>query len=257
MLASIARARARWPAAAVAAGLVLILPSSASAAFGDRPLRIGSSGHDVRVLQSWLSHLGIATDVDGTFGRHTARSVRRFEGRHGGDGDGRLSRAEALTLRALIEPDLPARAEAQAPSEVAPVAKAALAGDGRTAIAPPGAPPQVAGVIAAANRIAGRPYVWGGGHRRWESRGYDCSGAVSYALHGGGLLDVPLVSGALARWGARGRGDWITVYGHGGHAYMVVAGLRFDTSGQGGRGPRWRPEKRSSRGFAARHPAGL
>jgi hypothetical protein len=65
------------------------------------------------------------------------------------------------------------------------------------------------------------------------------------------------VSGALARWGARGRGDWITVYGHGGHAYMVVAGLRFDTSGQGGRGPRWRPEKRSSRGFAARHPAGL
>ncbi|MEZ5122314.1 MAG: peptidoglycan-binding domain-containing protein [Solirubrobacterales bacterium] len=253
MPASIARACAHPLAAAVAAGVVLILPGSASAAFGDRPLGVGTRGHDVRVLQSWLSHVGIATAVDGTFGRGTARSLRRFERRHGGTVDGRLSRAEARRLRALVE----GGADAAPSAVVEPTATAALSGDGRTAIAPAGAPPVVAGVIAAANRIAGKPYVYGGGHGGWESRGYDCSGAVSYALHGGGLLGTPLVSGALARWGQPGRGEWITVYGHGGHAYLVVAGLRFDTSGRGGSGPRWRTEPRSSRGFAARHPLGL
>ena len=116
------------------------------------------------------------------------------------------------------------------------------------------APSAVAEAIRAANRISAKPYVWGGGHGTWWDRGYDCSGAVSYALHGGGLLDRPLDSGSLAGWGAPGPGRWISVYAHGGHAYVVIAGLRFDTSG--GPGPRWHRQPRSPAGFTVRHPVG-
>jgi hypothetical protein len=124
--------------------------------------------------------------------------------------------------------------------------------------APAGAPRAVKAAITAGNRIQGKPYVWGGGHAKWESRGYDCSGTVSYVLHAGGLLNSPLVSGAFARsFGLRGKGRWITVYANSGHAFMFVAGLRLDTSGTGGRGPRWRLEPRGMRGFVARHPRGL
>ncbi len=125
------------------------------------------------------------------------------------------------------------------------------------AIAPPDAPPAVRDAIAAANEITDRPYRYGGGHRRFSSSGYDCSGSVSYALHGGGLLDSPLDSTGFMHWGRRGRGTWITIYANHGHAYTVIAGLRFDTSGRGENGPRWRPAHRSRRGFAARHPEGL
>jgi cell wall-associated NlpC family hydrolase len=125
------------------------------------------------------------------------------------------------------------------------------------AVAPLDAPAAVRRVIAAANRIRTRPYVWGGGHGRWWDRGYDCSGAVSYALHGGELLDSPLPSGPMASWGSPGRGRWITVYANAGHAYAVIAGLRWDTSGNArGTGPRWHADMASSRGFVARHPAG-
>jgi hypothetical protein len=130
--------------------------------------------------------------------------------------------------------------------------------DGR-AIAPPQAPPAVWAVIAAANRIHGRPYVWGGGHRSFLSRGYDCSGAVSYALHGAGLLEATMVSGQLATWGEPGLGRWITVYANPDHVYMVVAGLRFDTRDDlpGVSGPRWHRALVDPTRFAARHPAGL
>jgi septal ring factor EnvC (AmiA/AmiB activator) len=124
------------------------------------------------------------------------------------------------------------------------------------ASAPASAPQAVKDVIAAANAIATTPYVWGGGHGSFESSGYDCSGAVSYALHGGGLLESPLDSTGLTTWGEPGPGRWITVYGNSGHAWMVVAGLAFDTSG--GAGPRWHnPWPNSPEGFIARHPAGL
>ena len=123
------------------------------------------------------------------------------------------------------------------------------------ASAPASAPQAVKEVIAAANAIATTPYVWGGGHGSFESSGYDCSGAVSYALHGGGLLESPLDSTGLTTWGEPGPGRWITVYGNSGHAWMVVAGLAFDTSG--GAGPRWHnPWPNSPEGFIARHPAG-
>ncbi|MGH2973828.1 MAG: hypothetical protein ACRDLL_03035 [Solirubrobacterales bacterium] len=131
--------------------------------------------------------------------------------------------------------------------------------DGSRAIAPPGAPPAVKAVIAAANRIDHRPYVWGGGHLAWAARGYDCSGAVGYALHGAGLLDQTMVSGQLATWGEPGVGRWITVYANSEHVYMVIAGLRFDTRGDppGTSGPRWHMARVEPRGFLARRPTGL
>jgi hypothetical protein len=142
-----------------------------------------------------------------------------------------------------------------------PGAEAKITDDGLAA-APAGAPDAVKQAIWAANDIVGRPYRYGGGHARgFTDRGYDCSGTVSYALHGGDLVDSPLDSSAFMRWGESGSGDWITVYSNPGHAYVVIAGLRLDTSSagdpDGGRGPRWRPTLRSSRGFKARHPAGL
>jgi hypothetical protein len=130
--------------------------------------------------------------------------------------------------------------------------------DGR-AIAPPSAPPAVKQVIAAANQISDRPYIWGGGHTSWLARGYDCSGAVSYALHGAGLLDVTMVSGQLAHWGEAGLGRWITVHASSKHVFMVVAGLRFDTRGNppGVTGPRWHRANVNAPDFVARHPGGL
>jgi peptidoglycan hydrolase CwlO-like protein len=123
------------------------------------------------------------------------------------------------------------------------------------ASAPASAPDAVKAVISAANAIADTPYIWGGGHGSFESSGYDCSGAVSYALHGGGLLESPLDSTGLSTWGEPGPGRWITVYANAGHAWMIVAGLAFDTSG--GAGPRWHSSPASStEGFIARHPAG-
>jgi septal ring factor EnvC (AmiA/AmiB activator) len=117
------------------------------------------------------------------------------------------------------------------------------------------APQAVKDAIAAANAIADLPYIWGGGHGSFESSGYDCSGAVSYALHGGGFLDSPLDSTGLETWGEPGPGQWITVYANSGHAWMVIAGIAFDTSG--GAGPRWHdPWANSPEGFIARHPAG-
>jgi hypothetical protein len=130
---------------------------------------------------------------------------------------------------------------------------------GGEAIPPPDAPPKVKRVIHAANEIRHRPYIWGGGHRSWLSRGYDCSGAVSYALHGAGLLDVTMVSGQLEHWGGAGQGRWISVYANQQHVFMVVAGLRFDTRGNpaGVSGPRWHRGRVEPRKFATRHPAGL
>ena len=143
------------------------------------------------------------------------------------------------------------------PLATVPGATAAMTTDKRTAAAPAGAPPQVVRAIAAANRITRKPYKWGGGHGRWRDTGYDCSGTVSYVLHAAGLLGAARDSSGFMRYGQRGKGGWITVYAHGGHAFMVIAGLRFDTSGRGEDGPRWRLEPRSGRGFVKRHPVGL
>jgi hypothetical protein len=112
-------------------------------------------------------------------------------------------------------------------------------------------------VIAAGDRIAGYPYKYGGGHGQWRDSGYDCSGSVSYALHGAGLLDSALTSGDFMSWGQPGPGRWITIYASPGHVYMVVNGRRFDTSGQDVSGSRWQADDRSSSGYTVRHPTGL
>jgi septal ring factor EnvC (AmiA/AmiB activator) len=143
----------------------------------------------------------------------------------------------------------------QMPAPLNPGQEAELISESE-ASAPASAPQAVKDAIAAANSIADLPYVWGGGHGSFESSGYDCSGSVSYALHGGGLLESPLDSTGLETWGEPGPGRWITVYANSGHAWMVIAGIAFDTSG--GAGPRWHdPWVNSPEGFIARHPAGL
>jgi cell wall-associated NlpC family hydrolase len=137
-----------------------------------------------------------------------------------------------------------------------PGPRAELGADG-LASAPRDAPPAVKAAIAAANSIATTPYVWGGGHGSWYSYGYDCSGAVSFALYGAGLLDTPLTSGALESYGEPGPGRWITIYANATHTYVEIAGLRWDTVGDAeGTGPRWHPEPPYPEGFVVRHPTG-
>lgn len=137
-----------------------------------------------------------------------------------------------------------------------PTAKAKLLSTGEL-IPPKSAPPRVVAVIEAANQIRTKPYIYGGGHARWWDKGYDCSGSVSYALHGGEFIESPMPSGPMAKWGEAGLGRWITVYTNAGHAYAVIAGVRWDTSGDSGEsGPRWHTDLRDNIGFVARHPAG-
>jgi hypothetical protein len=138
-----------------------------------------------------------------------------------------------------------------------PTAKARLLPNGML-IPPASAPARVKAVIAAANKIRTKPYIYGGGHARWWDRGYDCSGSVSFALHGGKFLESPLPSGPMEGWALEGEGRWITVYANAGHAYAVIAGVRWDTSGDSsGTGPRWHEDLRDNVGYVARHPAGF
>ncbi len=129
---------------------------------------------------------------------------------------------------------------------------------GTAAVAPASAPAAVKRLIAAANHIRTTPYIWGGGHASFLSKGYDCSGSVSYALHGAKLLESPLVSGSFMTWGEAGPGKWITIYANKEHVYMTVAGLRWDTGGDenGETGPRWHNAPAYPKGFVIRHPVG-
>jgi cell wall-associated NlpC family hydrolase len=154
----------------------------------------------------------------------------------------------ASAHRRVRTPRVPASGDGGLP------ALATLLADG-TASPPAGAPAEVAAAIAAGNRIASLPYRWAGGHRTWEDSGYDCSGSVGYALHGGGLLDATSDSSGLMSYGEPGPGTWITLYANPGHVYMVIAGLRFDTSGASP--SRWQTAPRTAAGFAVRHPAGF
>jgi hypothetical protein len=156
-----------------------------------------------------------------------------------------------LALAALIG--------SQAPAASAAVPRAQLLPDGR-AVAPASAPPAVEAMIEAANRIRHRPYHWGGGHRSWNARGYDCSGSVSYVMHAAGLLEWPLVSTEFMRWGGGGGGSWVRIYASHEHVFAVIAGLRWDTSfsEDGDRsGPGWSEVMRPRDGFRVRHPLGL
>ncbi len=223
---------------------------------GQRVLRQGMSGHDVRVLQGYLTLAGFATSVDGQFGPQTKQSVIAFQQAQGMKANGVVSFAVAAALRRVVA----------AQDVGGPVGKAHINPDG-TATAPAGAPAVVKAVIAAANRIIDKPYIYGGGHGQWNDSGYDCSGSVSYALHGANLLSAPEDSTGLESYGSPGRGRWITLYADSGHTWIVVAGIAFDTADYGGpnipggSGPRWRsnPTGNLADGgnYVVRHPSGL
>jgi peptidoglycan hydrolase-like protein with peptidoglycan-binding domain len=260
-----AKAVARVGAFAVLSLLVLAAPavaasggtsySAASAAprgdskhLGDRVLRKGMRGHDVRVLQSYLTLAGFSTSVTGYFGSVTRTNVIAFQKAHNFRANGVVTIPVEKTLRAAV-----ASIEADFPP---PSGTTQINSDG-TATAPANAPSVVKAVVAAANQIHSKPYVYGGGHRSFNSSGYDCSGSVSFALHGGNLLASPEASSGLESFGDPGPGRWITVYANSGHAYATIAGLRWDTAGDAkGTGPRWHTDKVSSSGYVKRHPRG-
>ena len=186
----------------------------------------------VRLLQRAL---GVV--ADGVFGPGTYAAVKRFQ------------RGKGLTADGIVGP---ATWSALGHSGITKVLKRKVLGRRRS-----GLPLVIRRVIYAGNRIAHKPYKYGGGHGSFVDSGYDCSGSVSYALHGGGLLSVPKDSSEFMSWGAPGKGRYITIYANPGHAYMVVHGRRFDTTGAGGPGGRWQRAMRSSAGYTVRHPPGL
>ncbi len=260
------RAGAGGPARAATSGGVGFGAATVRARkLGDRmPLTRGMSGRDVRQLQSFLRGAGVRSVAkpSGEFDGHTAAAVKRFEAHVTRHVDGvvdagdiyRLVRIVGDTARPGGDGD-PAGVELG----VLPLAqgdKATLTADGQ-AIAPESAPAAVRAIIAAGNHIATKPYIFGGGHGSWNAAGYDCSGSVSYALRGAGLLTRPLASYDYFTWGASGPGSWVTLYTNSGHIFMVVAGLRFDTSGHGPGGSRWQRDVRSASSYVVRHPEGL
>jgi peptidoglycan hydrolase-like protein with peptidoglycan-binding domain len=213
-------------------------------------------GHDVRVLQAYLTVAGFGATVDGAFGSGTKRSVIGFQ------------RARSMNANGIVTLDVSQalRRAVAAVQASPPTGKTRINSDG-TATAPSGAPAAVVQVVSAANQIIDKPYRVGGGHGTWNDSAYDCSGAVSYALHGGGLLNSPEDSTGLESYGSSGPGRWITIYANAGHTWVVVAGRAFDTADYGGpntpagSGPRWRsnPTGNLADGgnYVVRHPSGL
>jgi len=243
----------------------LLVPAAADARLGDAALGEGARGKDVRQLQRALCRAGFHTAVDGVFGSSTHARVRRFERAQRRRVDGVVSRADARALRRLaranatqagggaVAGELPEQADV--PSST-PGSSARLTPQG-LAIPPADAPPKIRAAIRAGNQIAKRPYKWGGGHGRLRDSGYDCSGSISYALRKAGLMSYALNSTGFMGWGRRGKGRWITIRANAGHAYMIIAGLRFDTSARRQTGSRWSARMRSPRGYRATHPVGL
>jgi cell wall-associated NlpC family hydrolase len=240
--------------------LLLVLPAGAdAAAYGSRTLAVGSHGKDVKRLQGYLGSAGHRVARDGEFGPRTLRALRATERELELRSDGVATRAEQRRIRLAVRV---AGTGGAAYSPPPPPEQVVAGEDGQVtddgfAVPPKSAPKAIREVIAAGNQIAKTPYKWGGGHGSWDDSGYDCSGSVSFALHAAGLLDSPLVSGSFARWGERGPGSWITIYANADHVYMVVAGMRFDTSARSRTGSRWTMEQRPPDGFSVTHPTGL
>ena len=237
----------KLPALAVAVLSLTWSADALAASYATRTLEVGSRGSDVRQPQGYLDRAGYDTVADGQFGPATRRSVIRFERAEERRANGRASRAEQRLVRTRA---------AGAATEQPATDKAYIGSDG-LAVAPASAPAEVRAIIEAGNEIATKPYKYGGGHARWNDTGYDCSGSVSYVLHAAGLLSRALDSTGFMRWGAAGRGTWITARTNPDHAYLIVAGLRFDTSALKRTGSRWSERMRSASGFRARHPQGL
>jgi len=194
--------------------------------------------------------------------RSDAQVVEPVAGESGGDSelpteDSATARDDAATAPASSS----SKAEKipkydSGPTDDAGVSDADVLKNG-IALPPIEAPEEVRAIVRAGNQIARTRYIWGGGHGKWLDKGYDCSGSVSYALASAGFLNGPLASGPLMSWGQGGKGKWVTVYSNPGHVFMVVAGVRFDTSGNRKTGSRWQADMRPTGGFVARHPPGF
>jgi peptidoglycan hydrolase-like protein with peptidoglycan-binding domain len=231
--------------------------ASTASKLGRRMLREGLHGNDVTILQGYLTIAGYPTSVDGQFGPATAASVAAYKAAHS------MTPANGVAGPAFIQSLVSAISAFE--SDV-PTAKATINPDG-TATAPAGAPAAVQAVITAANSIIDTSYCVGGGHGKWNSSCYDCSGSTSFALHGGGLLSSSEDSSGLMSYGEPGPGKWITIYSDPSHVFIVVGGIAFDTADYGGpnipsgTGPRWRSNALGNLAdggnYVVRHPAGF
>lgn len=262
-----------------------------SGQLGSRVLREGMVGGDIRTLQRDLTYAGFPTAVDGDFGPQTEVQVRAFERRYHMRVNGIVNRWFKWRITLIVEnregtkviTDATGGVSFAAPLATTPTSadptlgsttgsatggSSSVSPDGPPekahlvnglAVAPPDAPLVIQEVIAAANRIARKPYVYGGGHASFDSYGYDCSGSVSYALHGGGLLSSPLDSTGFETYGSPGPGNWITLWTNAGHVYMQIAGLWFDTAAQSpaNGNDRWSATRiNPPQGYIVRHPTG-
>jgi peptidoglycan hydrolase-like protein with peptidoglycan-binding domain len=253
-------ARAADPTSVISGNPVIapVAQDGGSQHLGERILRQGMRGHDVRVLQGYLTLAGFPTAVDGDFGPGTKSNVIKFEQANGLTANGVVTYAQSQALRAVV---------AKAMTANGPVSKATLNSDG-TVTPPAGAPQAVVDAINAANSIIDKPYRVGGGHGKWNDSAYDCSGAVSFALHGANLLSSPEDSTQLESYGSAGAGQWMTIYADASHTFIVIAGLAFDTAHYGpttpgGSGPRWLTASNATANlqdggnYVIRHPSGL
>jgi hypothetical protein len=235
--------------------LAPVVQDGGSQHLGERSLKMGMKGHDVRVLQGYLTVAGYPTSIDGDFGSGTKANVVKFESAEALTANGVVTYPQSRVLREVVAKALAGGA----------VTKATINSDG-TANSPTGAPAAVQKMISAANQIIDKPYIYAGGHGRWIDNGYDCSGSVSFALHGAGLLSSPEDSTQLESYGAPGPGKWVTIYADSAHTWIVIAGLAFDTAHYGpttpgGTGPRWLTNAtgnlQDGGDYVVRHPAGL
>jgi len=230
-------------------------------------LALSASGHESRPAAATPPKRSAAyaeraqTELPPLPAQHDAKVVEPVAGAAGSG-----AAAPAEPAEQAPPTDAPKPKGAASPSRDVELSRPSTAGDGIAkatalpngiALPPLEAPEAVRQMIEAGNVIARTPYLWGGGHGKWVDKGYDCSGSVSFVLAAAGYLEAPLASGPLMSWGEAGPGKWVTIYAHQGHVWMVVAGIRFDTSGARVTGSRWQNEMRSTAGFVARHPPGL
>jgi peptidoglycan hydrolase-like protein with peptidoglycan-binding domain len=261
---------------------------AASQHLGQRVLREGMTGHDVRVLQQYLGFSGFPTAIDGDFGPTTESHVLAFEHRYSLPANGIVNHSFVTLIRKVVAdregtaavadstggvsftgapappptgtgttPTTPSTPTTPTTPTYGPGNEATLVNG--LAVAPADAPAVVQAVIAAANKIAFKPYIYGGGHASWNSAGYDCSGSTGYALHGGGLLSQTEDSTEFETYGSAGAGQWITLWANAGHVYMNIAGLWFDTAAQSSSNSndRWSTTRvDQASGYIERHPTG-